>query len=92
MDFNGSHLLFPPDVFLIGDLQLLVHHRFRFIRRGNHPVKFSHILNASHQTAKQETVPQGLQSLSLAGSSLEAAISLSEEHGWKTVRYGIFFH
>ena len=26
-----------------------------------------------------------------AGSSLEAAISLSEEHGWKTVRYGIFF-
>ena len=65
MDFNGSHLLFPPDVFLIGDLQLLVHHRFRFIRRGNHPVKFSHILNASHQTAKQETVPQGLQSLSL---------------------------
>ena len=27
--------------------------------------QFSHILNASHQTAKQETVPQGLQSLSL---------------------------
>lgn len=65
VSFGNDRLLFPPSMFLVNSLRLLIRRQFHFVHEKGRPIGFSRVLGTSRRATGRRAIPRNLRSLSL---------------------------